>query len=67
MAGRIAFKDLPKELQDRVAPPLRRKAVRSMTMHEIRTSAIRALATMADLSQAERARVIRQLGKVNNA
>jgi hypothetical protein len=41
------------------------RRVRSMTMHEVRTYAIRVLAVMADLTPAERSRVLRQAERMN--
>lgn len=67
MAGRIDAKDLPAELLEKLGigkPAARRR--RSMTMDEVRTAAIRVLHVVADLTAAERRRVLRQAGKLND-
>lgn len=59
----IDAKDLPPEVRRRLG--MKTKRGRSMTLNEVRTHALRVLAVVADLSPAERRRVLRQATKVN--
>jgi hypothetical protein len=61
----VDAKDLPAEVRRRLGLKIKVKRERSMTMHEVRTYAIRVLAVMADLTPAERSRVLRQAGRMN--
>ena len=64
MSGKIDAGDLPPELRRKLG--IRRQAKRSMTMHDVRSYSLRVMAVMADLTQRERARVLRQALKVND-
>lgn len=71
MAGKISADEIPPEVLARamakagMGKPPRKAPTRSMTMHEVRTYAIRVLNVMADLTDTERARVLRHATKVN--
>lgn len=65
MAGKIGVADLPPELRQKLGLKVKRKASRGIKLNEIRGFAIRALAVMAHLTPAERARVLRHALKVN--
>ena len=63
----VDLEELPPELRARLngngAAP--RKRARSMSADEVRSHALRVLAAVAGLTQAERARVLRHAAKVN--
>jgi hypothetical protein len=66
MAATINIDDLPAEVREKLNLKKPRKApTRSMTMHEVRTAAIRVLNVVADLTPTERARVLRHATKLN--
>lgn len=60
----LNIRDLPPELRKQLGLQAPRRP-RSMTKDEIRTAAIRVMHVMADLTPAERRRVIAQAAKLN--
>lgn len=59
----VNARDLSPEVRRRLGVKTRK--ARSMTLNEVRTHALRVLAVVADLSPAERRRVLRQAAKLN--
>lgn len=64
MAARLDSKELTPELRKQLGIKLPRKP-RSMTANDVRTAAIRVLGVVADLTPAERSRVLRHAAKLN--
>lgn len=64
MSAEINLRDVPAAVRKQLG--LKRRPQRSMTMHEVRSYSLRVMAVMADLTQRERARVLRQALKVND-
>lgn len=65
MPGTIDVNDLPPEVRRKLGVK-RRPAKRTMTMDAVRTAAIRVLHVVADLTPAERGRVLRHALKLND-
>jgi len=65
MAGTISVEDLTPEQRKRLGIRLPRK--RGMTVHDVRTYALAALYPLRDLTRSDRARVLRQMAKMNDA
>ncbi|MFL5912748.1 MAG: hypothetical protein ACJ768_19555 [Gaiellaceae bacterium] len=63
MAGRINLAELPPEVRAQLNLKAPRR--RSMTMHDVRTAAIRVMAVVADLTPTDRRRVLRHAAKLN--
>lgn len=63
MAATIALKDLTPEQRKALGKRLPRR--QGMTMHDVRTAAIRVLGIIAELTPSERARVLRHAAKLN--
>lgn len=59
----VNLNDLSPEVRKRLK--VRKRRTRSMTINEVRSYALRVLAVVADLSPAERGRVLRQAGRLN--
>jgi hypothetical protein len=69
MAGKIDASQVPPDVMKRALAQqgrARPRKPRSMDMHAVRSYAIRCLNTMADLTQAERTRVLKHATKVND-
>ncbi len=64
MSAQIDVNDLPPEVRKKIG--VKRRAVRSMDLNTVRTYAIKVLAVIAELTPTERARVLRQAGKMND-
>lgn len=64
MAATVNLDDLSPEVRKQLGLK-KPRARRSMTMHDVRTAAIRVLGVIADLTPAERTRVLRQANKMN--
>lgn len=64
----LDLSDLAPEIRARFQKQygLKARRTRSMTMHEVRSHAIRVVAEIADLTPAERKRVLRQAAKLND-
>jgi hypothetical protein len=60
----IGVNDLPPEIRKRLG--VKRRAVRTMDINQVRTLALRVLNVVADLTPGERGRVLRHALKVND-
>jgi hypothetical protein len=65
MAGRINAKDIPADVRAKLGLDKSTKRRRSLSADEVRSHSLRVLAVVADLTKAERARVLRHAVKVN--
>jgi hypothetical protein len=63
MSPAIRAADLPADVRKKLGVKLPRQ--RSMTIHEVRTHALRMLGVVADLTQSERLRVLKHAVKLN--
>jgi hypothetical protein len=59
----VRLEDIPADVRKKLNLRVPRK--RSMTVHEVRTAAFRIMSVVADLTPAERARVLRQATRLN--
>lgn len=70
MPGTISAGELPpdvrKQIEAKTGARVRASKRRSMTLDQVRTAAIRVLAVVAELTPAERERVLRHAGKMND-
>lgn len=64
MPAQVNLAEIPVDVRKRLG--LKKPPVRSMDMATVRTYAIRVMAVIADLTPAERRRVLRQAGKLND-
>ena len=65
MSAKIDAADIPAEIRKQLGIK-RRTGKRGMTMHTVRTYAIRVLAVMPELEQGQRARILRHALRVND-
>ncbi|MBA3895122.1 MAG: hypothetical protein H0X69_15800 [Gemmatimonadales bacterium] len=61
----IALDDLPADARERLGLKAPRKPRRGMSKDQVRTHALRVLAVIAELSQADRRRVLEQALRAN--